>query len=508
MRWTLAPVPPARLLPLSGMQLPLLPELLLPLSTVKPPSTARVYCNRSLRLDLIEWVGFDMDYTLAIYDQAAMDQLGIEATAVKLVERGYPERLLRMPYRTDFPIRGLLIDRQLGNILKMDRYRYVKKAYHGMRELSRDERGRIYHSRRIAAGSSRYHWVDTLYALSEVTIYAAAVDELEKNGSPIDYDRLFGDIRECIDLAHRDGSILERVLEDLPRFVHRDECLGKTLHTLRSSGKGLFLLTNSQPAFIETMMSYLLDDALPEYPSWRHYFDRVIAAARKPTFFTEEQPFHLPDGTTVEPEHLEKGATYMGGNIGGLERSLGVRSDQILYVGDHIYGDALRLKKEAPWRTAMILQEMHDEHRALESCTKLLERMDRLDEERDRINDRLREHQRRARNLQNHLEERGSDRSSLIADLGVAKRRERRSVERLKRRLHNADLEHSELEIEVDRAFHPFWGSIFKAGPEVTIFGDQVEQYACLYMSRVSNLLHYSPMHFFRSPRDRMPHEL
>ena len=68
--------------------------------------------------------------------------------------------------------------------------------------------------------------------------------------------------------------------------------------------------------------------------------------------------------------------------------------------------------------------------------------------------------------------------------------------------------EHDELERGVDRRFHRYWGSLFKAGGEVSSFGDQVETYACLYTSRVSNLLRYSPMHFFTSPRDRMPHEL
>jgi hypothetical protein len=38
-------------------------------------------------------------------------------------------------------------------------------------------------------------------------------------------------------------------------------------------------------------------------------------------------------------------------------------------------------------------------------------------------------------------------------------------------------------------------------------FGEQVEDYACLYTSRVSNLLQYSPLRYFRAPRDKMPHE-
>ncbi|MGB5812629.1 MAG: 5'-nucleotidase domain-containing protein, partial [Polyangiales bacterium] len=60
---------------------------------------------------------------------------------------------------------------------------------------------------------------------------------------------------------------------------------------------------------------------------------------------------------------------------------------------------------------------------------------------------------------------------------------------------------------ELDHALHPFWGSSFKAGTEVSSFGNQVEQYACLYTSRATNLAQYSPMHYFQSPRHRMPHE-
>jgi hypothetical protein len=106
------------------------PRQLLLLSDVagpelQPPRVRRIYCNRNLRLDHIQMVGFDMDYTLAVYKQAELDRLSIEATARKLVQRGYPESLCTMSYRTHFPIRGLLVDPKLGNILKTDRYKFV-----------------------------------------------------------------------------------------------------------------------------------------------------------------------------------------------------------------------------------------------------------------------------------------------------------------------------------------------------------------------------------------------
>ena len=43
-----------------------------------------------------------------------------------------------------YMVRGLTIDKQRGNILKIDRHKYVKVAYHGFRELSRAERRAIY----------------------------------------------------------------------------------------------------------------------------------------------------------------------------------------------------------------------------------------------------------------------------------------------------------------------------------------------------------------------------
>ncbi len=37
-------------------------------------------------------------------------------------------------------VRGLTIDKQRGNVLKIDRHKYVKIAYHGFRQLSREQR--------------------------------------------------------------------------------------------------------------------------------------------------------------------------------------------------------------------------------------------------------------------------------------------------------------------------------------------------------------------------------
>ncbi len=445
-----------------------------------------------------------MDYTLAVYRQAEMDRLSIDATVGKLVDRGYPEELLSMKYRTDFPIRGLLIDRKLGNVLKMDRYRYVKTAYHGLRRLTREERRRAYHTRRLRPGSGRYHWVDTLYSLSEVAVYAAVVEHLEARGGDLDYEQLFFDIRDCADISHQDGSILDVVLADLPRYVDRDPDLGLLLHKLRSAGKRVFLVTNSGPEYTKVMMSYLLDDGLDEYPSWRNYFDYICTASQKPSFFTEKAPF-VDFETEKESRNPSRGRVYTGGNIADLQRALGVAGDEVLYVGDHIYGDVLQAKKESTWRTAMIIQEMDAELRVLREHALSFERADSLEQMRDAVQDELREHQARLKQAERTLNEHESGPERATWD---AKRvRHRRSIDRLRAQLKDLDAERVALSDVLEKAFHPFWGSVFKAGNEVSSFGSQVEQYAGLYTSRATNLSQYSPMHYYQSPRHRMPHE-
>jgi 5' nucleotidase family protein len=130
-------------------------QLILPFDDAVTPGpargiqrTRRIFVNRDLRLTGAAFIGFDMDYTLAIYDQPEMDQLSIQATASKLVLRGYPEHVLDIAFDTQFPIRGLLIDKRLGHILKMDRHKVIQRGYHGMRQLTKDEIRGLYQAKK------------------------------------------------------------------------------------------------------------------------------------------------------------------------------------------------------------------------------------------------------------------------------------------------------------------------------------------------------------------------
>ncbi|MCC6649455.1 MAG: HAD-IG family 5'-nucleotidase [Polyangiaceae bacterium] len=495
-------------------------QLSLPLPDVLPtvdawsiPQERRVFVNRGLRLTDVDWIGFDMDYTLAIYDQKEMDRLQIEATLPRLVARGYPALLLELEYDFRFPIRGLMVDKKLGNVLKLDRYKIVQKAWHGLERLDKERIRETYYATKLRLLPLRYHWVDTLYALAEVTMYATIVDAMERRGLELDPARLFTDIREAIDEAHRDGTILDAVAGDLPRYVARDPELAVALHKWRSAGKRLFVLTNSRGSYTDKVMTYLLDGAMPEYPSWRHYFDVVVVAAGKPGFFQERRPMQERDAAgDVRPAvlHAERGKVFEGGNLLDLERLLETTGDRVLYVGDHIYGDILRSKKESAWRTAMIIQEMVDETRALSESRAEVARVVELEQLREQAEEELRYLQARFKDVTRQLDAFRAGQRGLVPEavLDAERLRTKRGLERVRGVLRQTEAEVSRIEAALDLRFHRYWGSLMKEAVELSSFGSQVEEYACVYTSRVSNFALYSPLHYFRSPRDTMPHEL
>jgi 5'-nucleotidase len=323
---------------------------------------------------------------------------------------------------------------------------------------------------------------------------------------------LYDDVREAIDSVHRDNSLKQAVRRDIARYIYRDPELGPTLHRLRSGGKRLFLLTNSQWDYTQAVMAHLLDGLAPEYPTWRNYFDVVITGADKPCFFSDSNPFLELDvsseiGTVLgEATSLERWKVYRGGNLASFEKMTGFSGEKVLYVGDHIYGDILKSRKASLWRTCMVVQELEDEIRYTEGRREEISRLSEVELLRARLDDAVNQRKAVLGGLERRLE-RETLAPAEQAGLEEERREAKAELERLRRALKVAIGIAETLERDVEAGFNPYWGLLFKEGHENSRFGAQVEQYACLYTSRVSNLLQVSPTQYLRSPRELMPHE-
>ena len=63
------------------------------------------------------------------------------------------------------------------------------------------------------------------------------------------------------------------------------------------------------------------------------------------------------------------------------------------------------------------------------------------------------------------------------------------------------------LVIEDGRSFNTRWGYLMRTGKDKSHLTRQVERYADIYTSRVSNFLYYTPFMYFRAPRGSLPHD-
>uniref|UniRef100_A0A0D9ZDT0 5'-nucleotidase n=1 Tax=Oryza glumipatula TaxID=40148 RepID=A0A0D9ZDT0_9ORYZ len=481
-----------------------------------------IFCNRSLNMRNITAVGFDMDYTLAQYKPETFEALAYHGTIEKLVkDLGYPEELLTWQFDWKYMVRGLVLDKKRGNILKMDRHKYVKVAYHGFREMSKEEKVSAYGSTLIRDSFDEpdYALIDTLFSLGEAYLFAQLVDFMDNNPGKVpsgtDYPLMYRDVRSAVDLCHRDGTLKRMVAKDPSRYINEDLAIVPMLEMIRKSGRSTFLVTNSLWDYTDVVMNYLCRPYTSDVSSshnhkWLGYFDVVITGSAKPGFFHDGNRAGLfevePDSGKLLNADLHIGSPrsgqqssrpihkiYQGGNVGHLHRLLSVASSsQILYVGDHIYGDILRSKKVLGWRTMLVIPELEQEVKLLSESKSTRKELRHLRMERDSIEDKIHRLEWSLK-FENLTED---EKEKLFSEHDILLQK-KEHVRRL----------HQEAQRQHHHKFHKVWGQLMKTGYQNSRFAHQVERFACLYSSQVTNFALYSPNKYYRPSEDYMPHE-
>ena len=329
------------------------------------------------------------------------------------------------------------------------------------------------------------------------------------------YDQLWQDIRECIDLAHRDGSIKSLVAADLPTYIERDPGAGRDAAQVPLVGQaavpadqlglGLHRPGDELPAGRRAARLPQLAQLLRRHRRQRrqagvlHRGAPLRRAGRRRAAAAQR----MHDGPFV------RGRVYAGGNVRDFEERARARGAEVLYIGDHIYGDMLRSRKSSAWRTAMVLQELEHE---VEVARPRDARAVAPGRPRAPAAPPGRRDQRQADGAARPAAARRSAATALRPlRRGRAGRRQAHGQGAAGPAARRAARQHGGAPAAwrqtLDAAFNPHWGPLFREGHEISKFGEQVEAYACVYTSRVSNFRFYSPNRHFRGPRDRMPHE-
>ncbi|XP_029460100.1 cytosolic purine 5'-nucleotidase-like isoform X2 [Rhinatrema bivittatum] len=449
----------------------------------------RVFVNRSLALEKIRCFGFDMDYTLAMYKSPDYEELTFELLLDRLVSIGYPQEIQQYKYDATFPTRGLVFDGLFGNLLKVDCNGNLLVCTHGFRFLKGVEIWNYYPNKFIQRDDTkRFHILNTLFNLAETYLYACLVDFFSncprylKLDKGYRYGNLFmsffsilQDVRDAMDYVHDSGYLKETTLKSLEKYVVKDVRIPLLLSRMKEVGK-VFLATNSDYNYTDAIMTYLFESAdgsnkedgeMPR--SWRSYFDLIVVDTRKPLFFAEGTVLRqvntdtgkLRIGTYTGPHQLC--AVYSGGSSDIVCDLLRVKGKDILYIGDHIFGDILKSKKRQGWRTFLVVPELAKELQVWTEKSELFEEL---------------------KNLDIFLAELYQN-----MDSGSSERPDVTSIQKqIQRVTHEMDMCYGKM------------GSLFRCGSRQTLFASQLMRYADLYAASFINLLYYPFSYLFRAP--------
>ena len=211
----------------------------------------------------------------------------------------------------------------------------------------------------------------------------------------------------------------------------------------------------------------------------------------RPRYFTENHRHLEVELETGKMSNrtgpLKLHGVYQGGNANKLEVDFKLRGDEILYLGDHIFGDIVSLKRSCEWRTALVIEELDEE---LSAFNKGLAGQNKIEE---------------------YMKEKEIHEEKLD-ELYTKEFEKHETVEKDLVRSHLSAIQEIDTKIaEVIKlyqdSFNPYWGEVMRAGHEESRFAGQVEKYACIYMNKIADLADYSPRKYFRPHRRPMAHE-
>eukprot|EP01038_Epipyxis_sp_PR26KG_P012807 gene12807-17168_t len=523
-----------------------------------------LFCNRELNMECIKTIGFDMDYTLALYTKE-FDLLAYNGAKEKLVTwLKYPKIVLDLIYEQNMCRRGNIIDKKRGNLLKLDRYKYVRVAEHGLTPLEDALRKSIYKEAFSEIENfvgSNFVIIDTPFTVVDASLFAQLVDlkdrfstlssiakaqqTLENNNnndnnndnsliyqyiqffSSKSYLELWNDLRKCVDRCHKDGVIKLKVAENPSKYIIFDPNIFPMLQEFKNANKKLFLLTNSLYDYTHVVMNYLYNKSEGNSKTfeWMDYFDIIICGGNKPAFLIDEKSslslykINIEDGSLLNIDTLptnsketieflnHHGKVFQGGNAKKLVRLL-----QTPMKHDNNNNNNNNEEESYEINCDNILyvgdhvySDILRSKRSLGWRTCLI--VPELAKE-IIFHKQFQPQREELMNLRKkqYLVEEQLD--TLVTNTGGNMSNTTKTmINQLQDELATLKTIIKSKLYDYDRSFHPRWGQLFKAGFQESQFAKQIRDYSCIYTSRASNLGLVSPSRPFRPVRDKMPHD-
>lgn len=289
-------------------------------------SNGASYLKPPFALQNYNWIGFDLDHTLLSYKQADVDELMFRAALRHLIDdtKAYASVLSgKEPYCSALAMTGIVLDRQLGNLLKLDSMACVSVAFHGFRRLSAQEVVAAYDCAPLPGfpgSTERFSTLHTCFERPLGPLFATLVSKTDElvaaapaarggpawRGSRIsdgasgaavpaansgvpgvdrsaaNYSTVADDLAAAFRFIYsafaKDG--FASILSDPSMFVRRQQHVRAWLARLSQQGVRLFALTNADFDHANSLMSHAYGE------DWTTLFDVVVVNAKKRAFFS------------------------------------------------------------------------------------------------------------------------------------------------------------------------------------------------------------------------------
>ncbi|XP_072394583.1 5'-nucleotidase domain-containing protein 1 [Diabrotica undecimpunctata] len=342
--------------------------------------------DRAFNINHYDCIGFDLDNTLARYRIGNMLELEYRILSNHLVnEKNYPGNLLLKPVDPNFFIKGLIVDDENGNVIRIGPDGTILQATHGTKWLSQDEILQYYPTRHWKATdlfvqdplqtwngpySEKMRTLLDYFDIAISLIFARAVDAVDALHGPRKVYNIWPDLLNALmHMFNREHFELDiggyfpelKYNPDLYYYKCSPNVLN-WLKELRDRGKKLYLITGAHADFANHTATSTLG------PNWRDYFDIVVSYAKKPGFFMQERHFLALNESYKETGpvmQLENGSIYTHGNWKKLKeyltKSSSAHTPKFLYIGDNLVQDIYTPNVHSNCDTVNVCEELEVE---------------------------------------------------------------------------------------------------------------------------------------------------
>jgi HAD superfamily 5'-nucleotidase-like hydrolase len=339
----------------------------------------------------VDVIGFDIDFTLLLYNKKHMTHLIYDSLCEFLIKhKNYPEKI-RYSENKDFvdafSCKNIVIDYKRGNALKLRKDKSIIKAYHGKKELTKEEIYSQYENGTFSVFNISIFYnsdfcinIDS-FQPQNVALFLICVDLFDKSELNIikDYEDIIKNIGDGMNFNYKINSFEDfstfgyyfpEIYKHPELYLYTKYNCEALLDKLRKKGKKLFFATNSNYSYSH----YILEKVLGE--NYHDYFDLCFYKSCKPGFFQDPKESNpkcyfyndqqeiscteMSDDTykkIYEGNHILTGGSYVLVEH-FFQKMLNKNELKCVFVGDNIMGDCEVPSRLKNWESVFIFDDI------------------------------------------------------------------------------------------------------------------------------------------------------